>query len=32
VLDRKVVHIADVLAEPEWDQGDWLTLGAFRSA
>jgi signal transduction histidine kinase len=32
VLDRKVVHIADVLADPEWEQGDWQTLGNFRSA
>ena len=32
VLDRKVVHIPDVLAEPEWDGGDWQTLGDFRSA
>jgi signal transduction histidine kinase len=32
VLDRKVVHIPDVLAEPEWDRGDWQTLGDFRSA
>ena len=32
VLDRKVVHIPDVLAEPGWDPGDWQTLGDFRSA
>ena len=32
VLDRKVVHIPDVLAEPDWDGGDWQTLGDFRSA
>ena len=31
-FNRKVVHIADVLAEPEWDQGDWQALGNFRSA
>ena len=32
VLDRKVVHIPDVLAEPGWEAGDWQTLGDFRSA
>ena len=32
VLDRKVVHIPDVLAEAGWDEGDWQTLGDFRSA
>src|SRR5581483_826690 len=32
VFDRKVVHISDVLGEPGWDQGDWQTLGNFRSA
>jgi class 3 adenylate cyclase len=32
VLDRKVVHIPDVLAEPGWDRGDWQTMGDFRSA
>jgi adenylate cyclase len=32
VLDRKVVHIPDVLAEPGWDRGDWQTIGDFRSA
>jgi adenylate cyclase len=31
-LDRKTVHIPDVLAEPEWEGGDWQTLGDFRSA
>ena len=31
-LDRKVVHIPDVLAEPGWEAGDWQTLGDFRSA
>src|SRR6516225_9256587 len=31
-LDRKVVHIPDVLAEPGWQAGDWQTLGNFRSA
>ena len=32
VHDRKVVHIADVFAEPGWEAGDWQTLGDFRSA
>src|SRR6516225_839618 len=32
VLDRKVVHIPDVLAEPGWEAGDWQTLADFRSA
>jgi two-component system, NtrC family, sensor kinase len=32
VLDRKVIHIPDVLAEPGWEAGDWQTLGDFRSA
>ncbi|HYC12849.1 MAG TPA: GAF domain-containing protein, partial [Stellaceae bacterium] len=32
VLDRKLVHIPDVLAEPEWEGGDWQARGNFRSA
>jgi two-component system, NtrC family, sensor kinase len=32
VIDRKVVHIPDVLAEPGWQVGDWQTIGDFRSA
>ena len=31
-LDRKTVHIPDMLAEPGWVAGDWQTLGNFRSA
>jgi transcriptional regulator with GAF, ATPase, and Fis domain len=29
---RQTVHIPDVLAEPEWESGDWQRLADFRSA
>jgi len=30
-LDRRTVHIPDVLTEPDWESGDWQSLGGFRS-
>src|SRR5262245_58252525 len=30
-LGRKTVHIPDVFAEPDWERGDWQSLGDFRS-
>jgi GAF domain-containing protein/anti-sigma regulatory factor (Ser/Thr protein kinase) len=29
---RQTVHIPDVLAEPDWESGDWQKLADFRSA